>query len=830
MKLSTRLLLLFFLAIIFVVSGCATSEYRNMKDLARSLELQGDIEEAYQYYKKLEETKPGNSKLQVKINELAQIICDEYTKKGVSFFNKKKYKTALNNLNKAVSYFDNSMAQEYIARADANMKAINERYSLAEKHIIENEWEMAVRELTVISEIYMDDPEIDKKIEDIREQGCGYFISASVDARNMGHYKTSYEHLKAANDLKTSDELDAKIKIAKKYIEADKLYLKARNYYISDSFQSVVTNQKDNNEYYTQWLMRKKFFLGNDEYGDVGSDSNVFDSMNGLLKTRTIVPDHYRAEYLIQELLPVWSHTSYEYAEKYFNSKEYERSFELINVLYQLNPSYKETVKLYEKTRNIYLKNKYNELVKLLSINDIQNSIKKSKQILKADSTFLDTLDLMSALPIKACNLFYQKGCQYVDTSNYGKAVLCFKSAEQQLSENELFSSNIKSALDNIKKVSALNIMLWDFSQEIDDPSIGNYSEEKLSDLIKSYLKDNKFKNITFNFDNIYKDTMLGTSIFSNEIDWTKVNLNRCNVAITGNIHMLKLDKSMTSEWETDQRKVVKFVDNEEYSKAVVRRAELNRGLDGKEELQVDNEKYLKYEARKEKILNEIESLIPDSSDEANLRKKLIDVESKMQSLTATRKMKKSEIKDELEEIEDMLPGIPPKIMAEVLDEVSFQIVTHTLTAHIQLAVSINSPDGANIWPVMQYNETYTMEDNVIPPDLNSEDPEARKGDPLELPSDSDFKKQAIAEILAQKVVPDMINNLNEYGTEFYLKAEALNNENIQGKVRSVSFLDSIEEYYKFLACYEDKGEDDSITEKVQQKLDEYINDRWLFE
>jgi len=190
------------------------------------------------------------------------------------------------------------------------------------------------------------------------------------------------------------------------------------------------------------------------------------------------------------------------------------------------------------------------------------------------------------------------------------------------------------------------------------------------------------------------------------------------------------------------------------------------------------------------------------------------------------KRMSKGQIEDQLEEISERLLTIPPKIEMDVEEEKSYQLVKHTMTAHTQLDVEILAPDGSHIWPMKRYEDVYKIEDSVIPPNLSSDDPKERTGDPLTLPSESEFKEQAIDHIVESKIVPDLTENFWTYGIRFYNKAKKLST--IQDKADPMAFMDSFEEYYKFLACYEDRGEEERLTEEVEKKLDTYICDLWL--
>ena len=92
-----------------------------------------------------------------------------------------------------------------------------------------------------------------------------------------------------------------------------------------------------------------------------------------------------------------------------------------------------------------------------------------------------------------------------------------------------------------------------------------------------------------------------------------------------------------------------------------------------------------------------------------------------------------------------------------------------------------------------------------IPPNSGSDDPKLSAGDDLMLPSDSEFKEQAIDHVMETIIYPDIVKNFENYGLRFYEQASQLSSPE-KPEHASVAFSNSIEEYYKFLASYEGKG------------------------
>jgi hypothetical protein len=97
----------------------------------------------------------------------------------------------------------------------------------------------------------------------------------------------------------------------------------------------------------------------------------------------------------------------------------------------------------------------------------------------------------------------------------------------------------------------------------------------------------------------------------------------------------------------------------------------------------------------------------------------------------------------------------------------------------------------------------------------------------LILPSESEFKEQAIDHMMETIIYPDIVKNFENYGMQFYEQASQLSLPE-KPEHTSMAFRNSIEEYYKFLASYEGKGGDGNLTQKVEQFLDSCVTDNWL--
>ncbi|MDY6974098.1 MAG: hypothetical protein SV775_17555, partial [Thermodesulfobacteriota bacterium] len=581
-----------------------------------------------------------------------------------------------------------------------------------------------------------DDPEIDSIIEEWRDRGYDYFMKAGLKERNKGDFPRSLKFFESADFLRPDLDSRRELERAEKYVEADKHYVKSK---------------------------------------DLQANGRILEAMEALIKARQTMPEHYKVSQLMIQSMSAWTAATFKIGKQFVDAGQTDDAFRAFNALHQFNPGYSNVEDYYEKTKSAYLKQHYISLVDAQNAREIPQIVAYSQNITEVEPDFLDTREIMTRAFLKAFNRFYQRGHHYVATGNYGKAILCFRSAEQQLAKTRLTQDLIEEAWEQITKTSVLKLVFWNFFQEIRDTGIGQYTTDKLKTLMKNRMENKRFKNIILGFETLQENGTISEVNMSKDIDWGPILSRGYNGVITGYINSLKLDKSLTSEWKIRKRMVKKIIDNEEYTKLLMRKAELNRALTSKR-------------------------------DRGNLSK--------------------GRIKDELERIEESIPAVPPKIEAEVAEETPYEVQTHTMTAYLQIDIQIIASDGSYVWPLKRYEETFQVKDMVIPPDLKSEDPNERKGDPLVLPSESKFKEQAIDYILEDKVIPDMLERFDDYGMRFYLKADELSKSNDELRSDPTAFLDSIEEYYKFLACY--NGKDDTLPEEVRNTIDEHISALWL--
>lgn len=778
-----------FILIMFV--GCTPKAYRDALNTAVRMENQKEYEQAYEYYSQALKTKPNDEHAKLKLTKLGRIIAIAYTEDAEKALENKKYKTALDLLNKALSY-DEHNEKTNNCRLEARKKydQIQDKYSQIEDLTAKNQWLKVVSILKDISKSYNDDPDLENQIVKSQDQGYHFFVKSGQEARKSGNYSQSLSYFESADLLKTSTESQQEIKIAKKYVEAESIYIRA-------------------------WHLSEK--------------ASILEAMEALIQAKDLVVDHEKVNKLIIKLTPDWSPIIFNNAKMFKESNQIERAFDAIYQLNRINPEYPETEKYFEEIKSLYLNKSYKNLLEAQSAEDLPLIVDLSQNIFKVDPEFLDTAEIMARTAIKSFNLFYQQGLNYIETGNHGKAILCFRSAEQQLAETRLTRELIRESWEQIREESSLKMVFLDFSQGISDLSVSRYITEKIKKRLEDAGGKKRFKNISVALGATQEYDMITRSGMSSDIDWGSVLQEGYNAVFTGRIKLLKQETSVNSEWKTRKRMVNRIVDNEEYSRLIIRRASLKLGLISDYKApKVDNEKYLKVAMKRDIVKANLESDMLTEKVKQKLQRKMDKLDRYLERIPAKRWMSGGEMEDELELIEEKLPTIPPKIEAEVEEETPYQLVKHTMTAYMQIVVEILSPGGNPIWPVKHYEDTFQIEDSVTPPNLASEDPNERMGDPLTLPSESVFKEQAIDYILDKRILPDLVEDFNSYGIQFYKRANKLNILQNGSNHAAREFLDSFEEYYRFLACYKDKGEEDTLREDVEKKLESHISDLWL--
>ena len=726
---------------ISAIAGCAPKAYKSAVSTASQMESQRDYEAAYQYYKQALSTSPNDAHAREKLNELGRTIANARAELAVQALENKKYKTALDILDKARTYDENNVkVNEYRLEATKRYEEIQKKYAQVEVFKGSNQWIEAVQTLRDISESYNDDPGLASRIDAMQGEGYLYYMSAGHEARGDGRYSQSLSYFESAESIKTSSESQQEINAAKKYVEAEDLYKRS------------------------QQMLDKESVLG---------------AMALLIQAKELGVDHEQVNEALTRLIPEWSPKVFENGKTFKDSGQLEKAFESFSLLITVNPEFPEAQKYFDETKSLYMEQNYNRLLDAQNAKDFASINELSQKLLDIDPDFLDTSEIIARAALQTFNIFYQQGLSYMKMGNYGKAILCFRSAEQQLGETALTRESIRESWEEIRENSSLRMVFLDFSDKVGDLSISRYITEKIQNRIEAGGGEKRFKNITLASGATQTYDMITRTRFSSDIEWGSVLAKGFNAVITGQIKMLKQDTSVNSEWKTRKRIVRKIVDNEEYTRLTIRQAELRYGM---------KSKYWRKENR----------------------------------------LSTGEIQNQLQMISEQLLTTPPKIEADVEDEIPYQLVKHTMTAYMQIDVVTLGPDGGYIWPLKHYEDTFQIQDSVIPPNLTSDDPKERMGDPLSLPSESAFKEMAIDSILEKRIIPDLIKDFQTYGLNFYKKATELSRSHDSSKSDATAFFDSIEEYYKFLACYQAGSEADSLLEEVEKELDGYISDLWL--
>jgi tetratricopeptide (TPR) repeat protein len=723
----------------WLIAGCAgLQDYNRLKNLAEELESRQQYEEAYVTYRQAAEKNPYDRKMPAKLKALEILISDEYTQNGIQAFYDKKYKTALEKfLAVALKWNpDNLRAAEYKDKAMAEYEVVLQKYSFSRELADKDRWLEAVEALNEISALYNDDPDLGAKIENHREKGSAYFRTAGLAAWHRGLYEQSLRYFESSNHLKPDSQTQQELERAKNYVKADRHYAEGKR-------------KRDQNR--------------------------IEAAMNELLMARKIAPEHLAVNGLYNELLPVWSPMMMDKGRKYSQTGAHEKAFEAFSMLYDNNPQYPGAKKSYEQARKIYLKDKYIRLVN--AYNDIQFSLvaKYSQDISRVAPDFLDTKELRTRALIKGFNAMYQKGLLHVKSNNYGMAILCFRTAENLLTQTGLTQKQIKIAQDNLRDISALKVTFARFHQQVDDPSMGVYLGDQLKAQFKSRIADRGFKNITMNFENIQENETIHTTQ-TRDIDWGGIQLRGYNGVIVGSLKLLKLDKAVNSDWEIRKHQQTEYVKNPEIERLVQRQALLKQELDR------------------------------DSTSWA----------------------RKSEIRAELKRIDQRIRNLPAVIEAAVEKEESFQVIKHTWTVYVQVDLQVESPDGGQVLPMKSYEDTYQQTGHVVPPDLHSDDPDKRKGKSLTFPSEDQFKRLAIDQLVENQIYPDLLENFENYAMRFYDRAVKLSHPADRVDSASGAFLESIEEYYKFLACSEETDKTEDLLRQVRQHLDRLVSENLL--
>jgi len=731
-----------------IFCACAPSAYKETVTTARNLESRQDYEQAYQYYQKALQLEPDNAAMKRKLEDLGKSISTDFTRQAVHAFEKKQHQTAQQFIDKALRYNPaNSRAQEYREQIAIAYKAIELNYAAYDKLAAKNQWIKAAAVLKEISRDYAEDPGLEQKIEDTIDQGYAYYRNAANRAHNAGDYEEALRHAESAQAIKPSEEGASAVERAKRFLQADNLYHQSQRLYHA---------------------------------GD------LMPAMKTLLQARDLAPGHTEVKQCIAVLKPEWTPQALESGKQYLRSTQVENAMDIFSQLMVVSPQYPEVQTYYEEATSLYLKTTYALMVRAYRAGSYEQALERAYAIFEKEPEFLDTKELMARSAFKAFNAFFQQGLHYLSTGNYGKAILCFTSAERQLGTNHLTRKYIDESWEKIRDISALHCTILEFSEDISEPGAGRYIAHRLRTAFDEILRENPFRNVTLACTASESQPITYRTPLADDIDWGALISDGYNSVITGTVKMLRIDRAVNSEWKTRKQKTRQIVDNEEYTRLVMRRAELMAGLKA-------------------------------------------DKRDRPRHPTEDRPMKRGEMDDELRDIEERLPLIPPKVEREVEEEIPCQLVKHTMTAHMRIEVAVLSPVGGNLWPLQRYEDTFTIEDSVVPPNLKSDDPRERQGDPLTLPSDSAFREQALDYMIQKKIVPDLLADFRDYGITFYENASAEVHAQEDLEPYSTAFLEAIEEYYKFLACFcPDNPDEQALKEKVEKELHSCVCDQWL--
>jgi len=233
----------------------------------------------------------------------------------------------------------------------------------------------------------------------------------------------------------------------------------------------------------------------------LADQNKVLAAMEELIAAREIAADHINVNRLIKDLLPAWSPKIFDVGKMHLDAERYDKALKAFATLYKFNPQYPEAQPYYENTKATYLKNNYLGLIEANNTDRFPSLTRYSQNILEVDPSYLDTKEIMTRALLKGYNVFYQKGLHYLKNKSYGKAILCFRSAEQYLAETRLTRSLIDKAWENIRETSALKVAFWDFFQQVGDPRMSVYATASLKDLLKNRVETDAFKNISLSFE-----------------------------------------------------------------------------------------------------------------------------------------------------------------------------------------------------------------------------------------------------------------------------------------------------------------------------------------
>jgi len=728
---------------VFLFQNCATEGYNLAMQTGQDFESQNQYVKAYEHYKKALEEKPDDKDALAKLEELGNVIADNYTKEGKDLLSGGRYQDAKQALENALTYKkDYEPALTALSGLETAFAKIKEKYAYADELKSKNYWIEAVTVLEELSDMYKDDSGLPKKIDDFKNSGYQFYRDHGLAALKAARYTEASDYMQKAQGLKDSDEIRQDVVIVDNYLKADEYYKKAL---------------------------------------ELSKTNKLEEAVNNLIEARKLVTEHEKVNLLFTVLLKNWSRILLLEGKRLMDNQDFQNAYEVFKKLYEQNPEFPEAEYYYTRTRNVLLKEHYVKMVYSFKKNDLPSVVDSGNKINLIQPGYLDSYELMNSVSLKAFNMFYQKGLHFISTGDYGKAILAFQSAEDQLGKTVISQNGIDKASNSIMDANHLKIAFWNFYIKNGESGVVSHASERLKESLKKEVSTVPLKNIKLQYDIITENEMSVRSDQEN-IDWGLIQSKDCNALLSGKIETLRIDTSRNSEWKTRVYKKNKIVDNKEYLAMVIKLAKLkNAQINSTPNIEIEGRVY-----------------------------------------------EKKGYKKEIKTIETILPGISPKVEAVVEETSSYQVEKHVMKAFVQIDVNVYYQNGSPLWPSKSYQDEFVIEDSVISPDLQSTIPEEREGDPLVLPSEYEFMKLAVNHLIDTKIVPDLSAKFGDYGLRYYEAGNKLSPVGSLNQKGSVQFRNAIEEYYKFLACYKDKGDEDTKTEDVTHYLNSLISDEWI--
>jgi len=316
----------------------------------------------------------------------------------------------------------------------------------------------------------------------------------------------------------------------------------------------------------------------------------------------------------------------------------------------------------------------------------------------------------------------YKTNIQWVSVEGSDGVDLYIDLEKQASQLSTMVSENQYSGNNTWKsETNRLNIAFWNFNYKNGAAGVSSYASKKIKESLESKVSVSPLKNIVLKYDIITDDEM-SIRADSGNIDWELVQSKSCNALLTGEIESLRIDNSKQSQWKTRIHKEKRVIDNKLYLTQVMKLAML-----------------------KNATMNKLTKINFDGQ-----------------------RIPRKKYKDEIKKIETTLPGISPKVEAEVEEKISYQVEKYTMTAAIRMNVGILYQNGSAVWPTMVYQDEFQIQDFVIAPDLQSKIAEERAGDPLALPSKYEFTQMALDHIIETKIIPDLKSKLENYDMRLY--------------------------------------------------------------